>query len=91
MTPKKRCIDDDGEASELNADFLRQAKRREHIPDLVAILQHHGKPGRRALPPGSRKQRGTLHLDPDALHRVKAEGRGWQTRTNAALRRALGL
>jgi uncharacterized protein (DUF4415 family) len=38
-----------------------------------------------------RKRRVTLHLDPEVLDRLKADGRGWQTRANAALRRALGL
>jgi len=33
----------------------------------------------------------TLYIDPDVLDRLKQEGKGWQTRANAALRRALGL
>ena len=33
----------------------------------------------------------TLRLDPDVLERFKAEGKGWQGRINAALRRAVGL
>jgi uncharacterized protein (DUF4415 family) len=33
----------------------------------------------------------TLYLDPDVLARLKADGKGWQTRANAALRLALGL
>jgi uncharacterized protein (DUF4415 family) len=61
------------------------------FPDLVQILQKNGKLGRPPLPVGDRKQRVTLHLDPDVLRRLKAEGKGWQTRANAALRQALGL
>ena len=38
-----------------------------------------------------RKKRVTLYLDPDVLARLKADGKGWQTRANAALRKALGL
>ena len=61
------------------------------FPDLVAILQHHGKLGRPPLPDAAKKQRVTLYLDPDVLAALKADGKGWQTRANAALRRALGL
>lgn len=61
------------------------------FPELVEILQSHGKLGRPPLPEAERKKRVTLHLDPDVLAALKAEGKGWQTRANAALRRALGL
>jgi uncharacterized protein (DUF4415 family) len=44
-----------------------------------------------ALPEADRKTRVTLYLDPDVLARLKADGKGWQTRANAALRQALGL
>ncbi len=33
----------------------------------------------------------TLRLDPDVLDRFKADGKGWQGRINAALRKAVGL
>lgn len=33
----------------------------------------------------------TLRLDADVVEAFKAEGRGWQTRINAALRKAVGL
>jgi len=61
------------------------------FPELVAILQKHGKLGRPPLPEADRKRRVTLYLDPDVLEKLKADGKGWQTRTNAALRQALGL
>jgi uncharacterized protein (DUF4415 family) len=61
------------------------------FPDLVALLQKHGKLGRRPLPEAARKQRVTLYLDPDVLARLKADGKGWQTRANAQLRKGLGL
>jgi uncharacterized protein (DUF4415 family) len=72
------------------ADFDR-ARPITDFPDLVEILARHGKLGRPPMPPDRRKQRVTLHLDPDVLDRLKADGAGWQTRANAALRRALGL
>ena len=33
----------------------------------------------------------SLRLDPDVVSRFKADGPGWQTRMNAALRQAVGL
>lgn len=72
------------------ADFAR-AKPVWAFPDLVETLQKHGKLGRPPLPEAEKKQRVTLHLDPDVLARLKADGKGWQTRANAALRKALGL
>jgi uncharacterized protein (DUF4415 family) len=71
-------------------DFAR-AKPVWDYPDLVEFLQKNGQLGRRPLPEGERKKRVTLYLDPDVLDRLKAEGKGWQTRANAALRKALGL
>ena len=71
-------------------DFAR-ARPVWAFPDLVAVLQHHGKLGRPPLPDAARKQRVTLYLDPDVLAALKADGKGWQTRANAALRRVLGL
>lgn len=84
-------IDEDGEVRELTAEDMRQFRPTSDFPELVALLQKHGKLGRPPLPAHQRKQRVTLHLDPEVLDRLKADGRGWQTRANAALRRALGL
>lgn len=72
------------------ADFAR-AKPVWAFPELVETLQKHGKLGRPPLPKAEKKQRVTLHLDPDVLARLKEGGKGWQTRANAALRKALGL
>lgn len=33
----------------------------------------------------------TIRLDPDVVAHFKAEGRGWQSRINEALRKAAGL
>jgi uncharacterized protein (DUF4415 family) len=81
----------DQDNPELDAAFFRNARAVSEVPELVAILHQHGKLGRPPLPPDQRKRRVTLHLDPEVLDRLKADGRGWQTRANAALRRALGL
>ena len=37
------------------------------------------------------KQQVTLRLDPDVLERFRATGKGWQSRINAELRKALGI
>ncbi|TKA96451.1 hypothetical protein FAZ78_11395 [Cereibacter changlensis] len=58
------------------------------FPELVEILRRHGRP---VLPEEERKQRVTMYLDRDVLARLKAGGKGWQTRANAKLREALGL
>lgn len=39
----------------------------------------------------TRKVSTTIRLDPDVLDAFRADGPGWQSRINAALRRAAGL
>ncbi|MET0181144.1 MAG: BrnA antitoxin family protein [Novosphingobium sp.] len=47
------------------------------------------KPGR---PPSENPKRQiTLRLDPDVIERFRATGKGWQSRINAELRKALGI
>ncbi len=46
--------------------------------------------GRPPLPEESRKQRITLYLDPDTIEYFKRDGKGWQTRINAALQEYRG-
>ncbi len=86
-----RGIAEDPDARELDDAWFARAKPVWAFPDLVAILQKHGKLGRPPMSAQARKHRVTLYLDPDVLARLKAEGKGWQTRANAALRTALGL
>jgi uncharacterized protein (DUF4415 family) len=81
----------DEENPEWTAETSARAKPVWAFPELVEILQKHGKLGRPPLPEAQKKHRVTLYLDPDILARLKADGKGWQTRANAALRRALGL
>ena len=61
------------------------------FPELTDILQKHGKLGRPPLPEEKKKQRVTMYLDRDVVGRLKQGGRGWQTRANEKLRKALGL
>lgn len=46
---------------------------------------------RAGRPAGSDKEQVTLRLDKAALDRFRADGPGWQTRINEAVRRAAGL
>jgi uncharacterized protein (DUF4415 family) len=47
------------------------------------------RPGR--PPKEDAKKQVTLRLDPDVLHAFRATGKGWQSRINAELRKALGI
>lgn len=51
----------------------------------------HARRGRPPLPAETRKKPVHVMLDPDLLERLKADGKGWQTRLNATLRQALGM
>jgi uncharacterized protein (DUF4415 family) len=88
MTGRKSYIDENGDALELDEAWFREAVPTSELPELLERLRRQGRP---ALPEEDRKKRVTLYLDPDVLACLKAEGKGWQTRANAALRRALGL
>ena len=81
----------DEENPEWTAETFARAQPIWAFPELVAILQHHGKLGRPPLAAAEKKHRVTLYLDPDILARLKSDGKGWQTRANAALRKALDL
>ena len=62
-------------------DFARARPASELPPRLLAAF----KGGR---PPGSDKLQISIRLDKDVVEKFKATGPGWQTRINAALRRA---
>lgn len=80
--------DADGEVRELTeADFAR-FKPTHELPEVMAALARAGRP---PLPPEERKRRVTMYLDPDVVEGLKEDGKGWQTRANAMLRRGLGL
>jgi uncharacterized protein (DUF4415 family) len=56
------------------------------IREAVGTLTKPGRP----LSPNPKKQV-TLRLDPEVLEVFRATGRGWQSRINAELRKALGI
>jgi uncharacterized protein (DUF4415 family) len=47
------------------------------------------RPGR--PPTENPKKQVTLRLDPDVIEKFRATGKGWQSRINAELRKALGI
>ena len=80
-----------GEVRELTArDFARMRPAREVLPKLLGakvaaeMLRPRGRP-----PKASPKAQVTLRLDAEIIEHFKAEGAGWQTRINTALKRAV--
>ena len=79
-------------------DYVLGPKDYEEIPELTeewfkrADLYRGGKLIRRGRPPLPRpKQALSLRLDPDVVAHFRRGGRGWQSRINAALRKAAKL
>jgi uncharacterized protein (DUF4415 family) len=66
---------------------LRQARPfREVFPELAEKIRKARGPQKAPT-----KQLVSLRIDPDVLAKFKAGGEGWQSRMNAALRKAAGL
>lgn len=79
---------DDDDAPELTADLLKQARpAREVLPETV-LTQFKRSPGRPKAE--LTKTAVSLRLDADVVDYFRKTGPGWQTRINAALRRAMG-
>lgn len=79
------------DAPELTPDMMQRARTIFEIPKLTDLAELVRRGGRPALPERYRKRRVSIMLDPDVIEHFKAEGKGWQTRVNAALRKAAGL
>ena len=56
-----------------------------------AELRVGGMAARRDRPPGSAKAQVSLRLDQDVIAAFRAQGPGWQSRMNEALRKAAGV
>ena len=85
----KSYADADGEVKELDAQWFEDAR-----PSLEVLAELGITPparGRPALSEADRKKRVTIMLDQDVIEHFKKSGKGWQTRANAALRKAAGL
>ena len=91
MAKRKPLTNEEGEVRTLTAaDFRRMRPATKSLPRLVGakvaadLLRPRGRP-----PKDSPKAQVTLRLDTEVLEHFKAGGRGWQTRINAALKRAV--
>jgi len=87
---RKPLTSEEGEVRTLTtADFRRMRPAARALPRLVGkrvaagLLRPRGRP-----PKENPKAQVTLRLDAEVLDHFKADGPGWQTRINAALRRA---
>lgn len=63
----------------------------DEVAELDSAWFATAKRGRPVMPQQLRKQRVNIMLDADLLEKLRASGKGWQTRVNAALRRETGL
>ncbi len=82
---------DDVDASELTDDVLANPTTLEQASPVLAKkfkdeIKKRGRP-----PLESPKVAVSIRLDSDLVARMKAEGRGWQSRANEMLREAMGL
>ena len=94
--PKRNVYDKDGDIVELGDEFFNQAQSvRDTDPEFVASWSKAQREGTLKIRPRGRprqdktKRRTTLYLDEEIIRFFKAgaeNGRGWQTRLNAALR-----
>jgi len=88
--PPPIALDDDN--PEWTAEDFARAKRGDDIPEHIRAAFPGARPrGRPAGSATSNKAQVTLRIDREALERFKATGPGWQSRMNAALRKAVGL
>ena len=71
---------------EEDARLTKAARADPDNPPVDALARRRGRP-----PLASAKQAVKLRLDPEVVQRFKAGGPGWQSRMNAALRKAAGL
>jgi uncharacterized protein (DUF4415 family) len=92
---------DPDDAPELTEEMARHAAIYRGGVLIRAATGKLGPTGIVPLEPGDRgagrpplsnpKQQVTLRLDPDVLEKFRATGKGWQSRINAELRKALGI
>ena len=81
---------DEDELPEWTDDQFARAQialgKSELRPATGTLTRSSGRP-----PSPHPKQQVTLRLDPDVLDAFRATGKGWQSRINAELRKALGI
>lgn len=80
---------DDDDLPEWTDDQFNRAQfsiRGKVVRNATGTLTRPGRP----LSENPKKQV-TLRLDPDVIEKFRATGKGWQSRINAELRKALGI
>ena len=84
----RHVLDDDDlpEWTEDQFDRARFAIGNSVIREAIGTLTKVGRP-----PSPNPKKQVTLRLDPDVVEKFRATGKGWQSRINAELRKALGI
>jgi len=87
----QKMIASDPDNPELTDEQVANLKPlREVLPDLAASIDKEL--AKRGRPKAEQtKLPVTLRLDPDVVDRYKATGKGWQSRMNDDLRKAIGL
>ncbi len=89
---RKPLTDETGEVRELEAaDIRRMRSAAEVLPAELAALLPKRRPGQRGPQKRRTKKLVTLRMDPDLLEHFRDSGRGWQSRLNETLRKAVGL
>ena len=78
--------DDPPEWTEDHFRYARKSVGGKVVREAVGTWTTPGRP-----PLANPKQQVTLRLDPDVLEKFRATGKGWQSRINAELRKALGI
>ena len=82
---RKPLIDENGDVRELTPeDFARMRPASETHPKIVEAYRRTR--GRQKAP---RKVVTTIRLDAQVVEHFKAQGKGWQTRINEALRKVI--
>jgi len=82
-------IDPDDDDVEWTEEMFRMAaiyKGDQLIRPASGTLKSIGRPAS-----ANPKKQVTLRLDPDVVEKFRATGKGWQSRINAELRKALGI
>jgi uncharacterized protein (DUF4415 family) len=82
-------IDPDDDDVEWTEEMFRMAavyKGGKLIRPATGTLKTVGRP-----PSDNPKKQVTLRLDPEVVEKFRATGKGWQSRINAELRKALGI
>ena len=82
---------DDPDNPEWTAEDFARARPASELPPEILALFPNTRRGRPRKPEGERKKPVKLNLDPDVIAAFKADGPGWQSRMNQALRAAKGL